>query len=1335
MADRNWGKITSGAMFEALATTLVFFEDSKAALFGRQGKDGGQDARSGDGTLVYQAKHHEDESASKAIADAKKEASKISEYRKSGNSRYEQWKDITHWRLVTNATFNSTDFQRWKDELVPVFSALNLDIDYWERADLNALLDKYPEVSNSYFGDTTRTVLTLPEVREKLPQSEPYLQRAEIGKCFGREIEVEKITDFLSTEKQFLLVHGTGGIGKTRLVVEAGEKIAADGAWQVLWANITTMEMSDAWFQGIVPERRTLLIVDEPETDQILKLLTEQLGSHVGRAAGWKVCVAVRSPKDPVLRFLRGPRIKRQVDELPVVELSTPSAEEMCFDLLSSGKLNSKPEPWRKNAAQKLSKLFSQHPIWLTLAIYLLESHGDLSQVPTEAEEVAEEYLNEVVNQQNQFPRDQIRYLLRWISLIGPVNREDPASINLLREGSGVDTDTKTKQLLSNLIDRRAIVERGARKRLLEIKPDVLRDHLLMKWLSVDLGHGDQPVIPSDDAKGLITAVLQSVLSGTVSSTNRSVLTAVARTEMILGLSNNPVPLLSPFFEGIQEKLSQIKAPIGQLVAEVLIDVAAVRPSDTVSLCSSLRASSLDAEIVEGLLRSREITQNDVVLALAWAVYHAAFGAQTEDERTQILRELCDLSEAEADIGSQLPRGLPNDGKRAGRLIGRTLEGSPHFWGDFHAAAQVVGLELLDRVKFKSLTSTLASVLESLIIPAIAVERHVSWSDDRAIHWNKYTIGPGQPAWETRVSLVQRMKELLEDENLHIDSRIVLWKIVSEAHATVNRCLLQGEKAEGEFRSILLENLTWAKGTLGGRENKLEELSAARALWVWHIQFEKDDELKKAANNLEELYKGDSLAIEFEPLRRQGSSKQSDDAAVSKAMLLLKEEDEKSISAFFDRAQRFFSARDLPLVQSVAWRLGEHAQENDGVRSFVRNTLARSDDTPRKKFAVVAARRWTEKIRETEKETTLDYIKELLDNCSDDSTRILLLGGIYAHYAPARKIDGISVAELEFLRPIGDLFLNNDRGPLFITIISWAIEHDWEGLCDTLETALDKIPTEQIVSAVHVLVESMYWTFRERDPSEFPKSTVPWMMDQLLRIPDLDGIDHMVSWYFEEILKLHGRMPVTWLLKILTSRRDLEVERGYSNFHAIGHHSRPSRYVLPITAAQVSVAGTIEAVKNIVDFVDDSTTVGYDLPSILHDVDPEGHVLPHELVKRIESATEKDDVYRLARIGGMYETGSQVWRIIAKPVLVFSNKLTPEERYSPFRALTDQGSKSWSSTRGEVPELFIESVRTAQQLLDDEEDPVFQPFWVWNLEVAEAELRDQKEQAKEDRGE
>lgn len=109
MPDRNWSAIRSGATFQTLVARIILFEDPKAVPFGRPGRDGGQDVRSGDGKLVYQAKYHEDGSAAAAIRDAKKEAEKIQKYKQPENTRYAQWKGVKHWRLVTNALFNPTD--------------------------------------------------------------------------------------------------------------------------------------------------------------------------------------------------------------------------------------------------------------------------------------------------------------------------------------------------------------------------------------------------------------------------------------------------------------------------------------------------------------------------------------------------------------------------------------------------------------------------------------------------------------------------------------------------------------------------------------------------------------------------------------------------------------------------------------------------------------------------------------------------------------------------------------------------------------------------------------------------------------------------------------------------------------------------------------------------------------------------------------------------------------------------------------------------------------------------------------------------------------------------
>src|SRR6266568_4780766 len=167
MSEPNWGLISSGATFEALALTLARFKDPKASLFGRRGKDGGQDALSGDGKMVFQAKHHADGSAAKAIGDALKEAEKIVEYRKDGHPRAKEWRGVTHWRLVCNAAFNPHDRQRWLDEVVPAFAKQGLSADYWLRPDLNALLAKHPDVYRAFFDQEARAFLSLPELRER----------------------------------------------------------------------------------------------------------------------------------------------------------------------------------------------------------------------------------------------------------------------------------------------------------------------------------------------------------------------------------------------------------------------------------------------------------------------------------------------------------------------------------------------------------------------------------------------------------------------------------------------------------------------------------------------------------------------------------------------------------------------------------------------------------------------------------------------------------------------------------------------------------------------------------------------------------------------------------------------------------------------------------------------------------------------------------------------------------------------------------------------------------------------------------------------------------------
>jgi hypothetical protein len=198
----------------------------------------------------------------------------------------------------------------------------------------------------------------------------------------------------------------------------------------------------------------------------------------------------------------------------------------------------------------------------------------------------------------------------------------------------------------------------------------------------------------------------------------------------------------------------------------------------------------------------------------------------------------------------------------------------------------------------------------------------------------------------------------------------------------------------------------------------------------------------------------------------------------------------------------------------------------------------------------------------------------------------------------------------------------------------------------------------------------------------------------------------------------------------------MEAQGGSEKVRAMSRLGRISRYVAQISATHMNDPEVGQAVEALVDLAWDREAVGYYLPEVLQDVDPEGILIQAEVKRRLANATGDDEVWWLARIAGAYAVGSSAWRTIAKPVILRAVRFgSEEERRSLFNALTDHGPRFWRGTPGEVPQTFVSGVESARQMLESETDSEFRPFWEWYLAVAEAELREQEEQAKEMRGE
>jgi hypothetical protein len=1095
------------------------------------------------------------------------------------------------------------------------------------------------------------------------------------------------------------------------------------------------MEASGTWFEGIVPERPTLLIVDEPESDQILRVLAEQLRSRVGRTSQWKIAITVRSPKDPVLKFLFGPRMKPSVDELLVSTLPQGDAESMCEHLIASGGLAGNPEDWKRSAAKELAKRFSCHPVWLTLAVHALETSGDLAQVPQSATGLAEFYLSEVAERQSDYPPETVTALLRWVALVGTLNREDDTVVQLVAGQAQLKDLGAARTAMARLVARRALAQRGARNRFVEVKPDVVRDHLLRNWLAVDVGFGPDPIQASDDAKSLAQTVLEAALSGSLSAVGTAILKSLARTELVLRLSAQPVDLLSTFVDGLLQGIAAANPSTRIAIAQTFVELAAFRPDDTVRLIHALRTLPCSTERIAGLFGEREVGPDDVVLELAWPVFYAAFGAQTPEVRESVLTELCELAEAEAIIERRRSRGLPNDGKRAKDLIGRALEGGPQFWSDFEDAASVVGTRLLEQTAELAPSSSRRQVLKALLEPAMSVERRQTWSEDYTFHIQTSTILPCHPAWATREALKGKVKALLEDDATPPDSRAALWPIFAKTHRSVIQCHARGPQSDAQtkMRQEMLEDLTWADAVLSRRTSHLGELSAARDLWHWHVQFEKDVELRTAAEALEYLYESNDLAAEFEFLLSRDEWEARGDRALQKAKELAGGGRE-GIEAFLERATAFFdNEQELYQAFNVAGHLGAGADESPGVQEFVRNALADTSVSPRTDFAAIAANGWVSERRKADSPTATTLAAKLVQGCGSPPQRINLLARLYGQLPRPKDLGDLSDDEYRFVRSQEQLFVDSERGPAFVACVGWGIGFDWENLQDIVERVLDAVPDDQMFAALETLVDALFWAVRDRATEEVPDDLGVWLLDQLMRIPDVLMLGGNLEWHIREVLKRVGRAPLTWLPRALQRRRLLEAERGHGDVRALSHLSR---FVMSIDQTAAITPEVQDSVGKLLAFVSDAGSVGYYLYGVLRDVDPHGRVVPELVARRFAESDDQDERWRLAQIGGAFAIGSAAWRTIAKPVLARAAAAdTLEKRRSLYSALTEYGPRSWSGTRGEVPAIFIAAVDSARQRLEAEAEDVFRPFWEWRLAVAEAELRDQEEHAKEERGE
>lgn len=772
MADLNWSKIGNGPTFESLSSVIVKHEDRKARVYDRPGKDAAIDIKSGDGKCVYQAKYIGDQSFDTAIKESLKELDKIKKYKKEEHANFEFWVDVKKWCLITNAKQNPTDEKNWQEQVVEKFKAEGFEeVMLWPSSTLAKKIIDLPHVKQEYFEGENRVIISLSEAYEKL-EIDQVVSFAISLDYLGRESELEALDKFLKNrDTRVLPIHGPGGVGKTRFALQASIDANEREDWDVYWANVETMTLCSSWFQTIIPSRKTLLVIDEPDDAKLIKVLLEQIS--LAKMSNWKVLVVTRSPKDPVLQVLRNPRSKILENGIELAPLAGNDIEKLAYNLLSKcEKLKAVREDDLKDWAKIIGKISNGFPIWATLAVFLIEGGKRISDLPNDDYGLAALYVEEIVK---YIPLELIgdklasRKFLQLLSLFQPINvQTDEELLHFIAQRICLRREEYIHELFSNLINRNVCKKRG---RLVEIKPDVIRDHIIYDWLGKNKHNAE--------------ALVKSILETDKFPQPQKALRQLGRLELSYKLKNKDFSVLEPVVSELKKIAKKGTLLDQHNVLSIASEFCFSRPLALVEISQILRTSFRPNEkIMNQLWGETELSHFDLVLKLPWEIFNIGRYSLSNEEQEKVFRELIELAKYEYHNIDSEKQYLKNDGKRALELLQRLLPGGKEQFRSFDKIANVWIGEKLE--EFNAIDDAELHIFKKLATTILSIDRKDFYSDGMKVTIIMYFIPPTSEAGAMRQNLRSKLWEIAEERKLDPNKQKKIWKLLVETNRQAN---------------------------------------------------------------------------------------------------------------------------------------------------------------------------------------------------------------------------------------------------------------------------------------------------------------------------------------------------------------------------------------------------------------------------------------------------------------------------------------------------------------------------------------------------------------------
>lgn len=1332
----NWPFIQSGETFQALVNTLLQFEIPGIRVFGRAGRDSGQDARSADNKIVFQYKHHTNASISKTISDATTELTKISKYRQATDSRYFHWQHAEEWILITNLLVNANDGKRWDDEVVTESTKLGIKATLWSLEKLEALLSKYPHVADAFFGGQNRCFLSLGEAFE-------FTRADEIGESglkvalLGREREISHVDAFFIGTKKVLWVHGPGGIGKSRLLLEVGKKAEAEGK-QVLWAVEATMSQNSHWLSAVNCSVPTVLLVDEPQDPDLIRVLAEQIRNPNPLMRDWKVIIAVRSPNDPVLKAVTNLPPNLRADSLVLPPLTREVSKKLALELIESSPMSSLQPQQKEDISEHLSQLGDRFPIWIAMAVNVLAKHGNLALLPVNADDIARKYVDEVI-ERSESPtcnKGQLQSLLRWLAAYEELDVQEASLVSFISKQAGFVDESRFHECLNSLVIRKFVVRRGVNQRLYSIKPDVVRDFVVRDWLTLSV---DNRLEATAAAKGLVSLII-SGHEGKPLPEVRALVRALAKAELVTRLNGATVELLSPLVAELKRICAEGSVLEQQEILTFIDSFDFARLGDALDILCIIRKNKKSPQRFTDFFENvHEVSHDTVVAQLAWPLFHAARYARTESETSAVLKEMMNLAISEASI----PELFQNDGKHAAALIPRMISGENDLYPYFKSAALHEAMALVAHVRNSLADEPTLNLVKILCTPFLSIEKENTSFKQHTFTSKRWLIPLDSPEGLERSAMRTQIQQALEDPSTPEETRLVFWHLLSSAHSSANRAIIHSKDLPDVFIASIKEDLKadlgWTLNVLRVRKLDLAELRAARELWDWHYRFDKDDALKNLAAECEQFYQQVPLVQTFHVFFSWELYEQARQKAAEVGTELGTKGNREAIRHFIQQAREFAPAqKDFTNVLEVARQAAFHWESNIELATFAFAALATEHESLEFQFALAMLNGRLRMLREANRTEALSgELLKAIQASNGAEAKARLLSNLYAR--PHPLITGIlTSADLDFALEQMDTV---DVLPPWTKCQLLAGMHhvDWERVKSILQGIYTSATEDARLNCFAAILDAMHFLnlFRKELPTlSINKVHFHWLLDLMVTLPDIDKVGEVRQHEFDKLIEQFGRRELPWLITVLDARTRVAQDRPESDkqsFKLVPTRLRLSLYVQTISPEQSNAQETRQQLGQLLGYAERKDILGYILPKYAADIDPHGLVIPSMVSSHIDSAaSNKEVVWEWARFAGSYAFNSDPWRVIAKAAVRASIAMTQKKRISVFVELLPQGIKSSSYAAGTMDPRPEQDLLARKEELQNEKDPDLLQFRQWHLASSQAEYDHAVAQYKEE---